>query len=266
MSKNVETGFDPHAGKYAFRDRSVDPRFHHEYYDECSFLSDTYVEEILSKIQPKQNGLYLDIGGGMGEVAQAISNLYGGQTIVTDIASAGLKISKVENNAIANATSQPFADETFDLVHSKDVMVHIENKDLFLREVYRLLKPGGLAVITTEENESGSLIIYYGKSGGQYAHIPILTLQDFEQIRHKLQHGESDNLIPGVRVAKMKNNIPQDAKAISLSPPYFPVIISQLIETATKLGFKIRSEDLYQPKWFDEDWYFVTRRVLTLEK
>jgi phosphoethanolamine N-methyltransferase len=37
----------------------------------------------------------------------------------------------------------PFADESFDVVFSKDAMVHIPDKASLYREVLRVLKPGG---------------------------------------------------------------------------------------------------------------------------
>ncbi len=44
--------------------------------------------------------------------------------------------------------------EAFDLVHANQVIEHVPNVDLFVSEVYRLLKPGGYAVISTENGSS----------------------------------------------------------------------------------------------------------------
>jgi phosphoethanolamine N-methyltransferase len=38
----------------------------------------------------------------------------------------------------------PFADASFDIVFSKDAMVHIADKDAIFREIFRVLRPGGL--------------------------------------------------------------------------------------------------------------------------
>ena len=38
----------------------------------------------------------------------------------------------------------PFPDESFDLVFSKDAMVHIADKDAIFAEIFRVLKPGGM--------------------------------------------------------------------------------------------------------------------------
>jgi 2-polyprenyl-3-methyl-5-hydroxy-6-metoxy-1,4-benzoquinol methylase len=41
------------------------------------------------------------------------------------------------------------ADNSFDTVISFQVIEHIEDDELFLREIYRVLRPGGLAMLTT---------------------------------------------------------------------------------------------------------------------
>jgi SAM-dependent methyltransferase len=43
----------------------------------------------------------------------------------------------------------PFADNSFDSVVSFQVIEHIENDSLFLKEIHRVLRPGGTAWITT---------------------------------------------------------------------------------------------------------------------
>lgn len=42
-----------------------------------------------------------------------------------------------------------FEDNSFDTVVTQQVIEHIENDDLFVKEIHRVLKPGGVAVITT---------------------------------------------------------------------------------------------------------------------
>jgi len=43
----------------------------------------------------------------------------------------------------------PFADESFDSVVSFQVIEHIQDDRLFLKEIHRVLRPGGFALITT---------------------------------------------------------------------------------------------------------------------
>ncbi|MDD5558628.1 class I SAM-dependent methyltransferase [Candidatus Methylomirabilis sp.] len=45
----------------------------------------------------------------------------------------------------------PFETESLDIVFSKSVIEHVANADNFLKETYRILKPGGLAILMTPD-------------------------------------------------------------------------------------------------------------------
>jgi SAM-dependent methyltransferase len=48
----------------------------------------------------------------------------------------------------------PFADGAFDLVHANQVIEHIATLDTFLSEIERVLRPGGTAIVSTENGSS----------------------------------------------------------------------------------------------------------------
>ena len=50
--------------------------------------------------------------------------------------------------------SLPFLDDALDLVVSNQVIEHLADTDAFMAEIYRVLRPGGLAVISTENMAS----------------------------------------------------------------------------------------------------------------
>jgi SAM-dependent methyltransferase len=57
--------------------------------------------------------------------------------------------------SIANlAAGFPFNDESFDLVHANQVIEHVSDVDHFLAEANRVLRIGGVAVISTENGSS----------------------------------------------------------------------------------------------------------------
>ena len=54
----------------------------------------------------------------------------------------------------------PFPDDYFDLVFTKSVIEHIHNPSLFLKEMYRVLKPGGRIVVMVPDWYSCMYIFY----------------------------------------------------------------------------------------------------------
>src|SRR5882762_7958281 len=59
-------------------------------------------------------------------------------------------------NAIVADLNQPlpYVDESFDLVHANQVIEHLDDVDMFLSEIYRILRRGGHTVISTENGSS----------------------------------------------------------------------------------------------------------------
>ena len=56
---------------------------------------------------------------------------------------------------VADAETMPYADATFDLVVGHAVLHHIPDVELALREVLRVLKPGGRFVFAGEPTRYG---------------------------------------------------------------------------------------------------------------
>jgi ubiquinone/menaquinone biosynthesis C-methylase UbiE len=48
----------------------------------------------------------------------------------------------------------PFSDATMDLVHANQVIEHVPDIDHFMSEIHRVLRPGGVAIISTENGSS----------------------------------------------------------------------------------------------------------------
>jgi ubiquinone/menaquinone biosynthesis C-methylase UbiE len=53
----------------------------------------------------------------------------------------------------------PYDDESFDLVHSNQVIEHLQRTDHFLTEVHRVLKPDGYAILSTNNLSSWHNIV-----------------------------------------------------------------------------------------------------------
>jgi SAM-dependent methyltransferase len=68
-----------------------------------------------------------------------------------------------------DATRMTFPDASFDVVHSYDVLEHVDDVDAVLREIARVLRPGGMAYLIlmpyTCENGSHDFRLIAGKRG-----------------------------------------------------------------------------------------------------
>lgn len=99
-----------------------------------------------------QNGNVLDLGCGMGEFSDILKNkgfkvkcVDGTPHLVEKIKSRGYESFLVD----FEDESLPFADNEFDLVVTLDVIEHLWNTDNYLKEINRVLNPGGHVIITT---------------------------------------------------------------------------------------------------------------------
>ena len=107
----------------------------------------------LDFLEPTSSARVLDLGCGDGSFTLQIGKRIGGSFLfgaegqknaVEVCAQRGIKAICVDlNNRI------PFKDETFDVVCASQVIEHLRYTDVFVKEVYRLLKPGGYAVFST---------------------------------------------------------------------------------------------------------------------
>jgi SAM-dependent methyltransferase len=62
----------------------------------------------------------------------------------------GIRVSRMDLNQPLDA----LASDSYDVIHANQVIEHVSSVDLFVSEVFRLLKPGGYAVISTENGSS----------------------------------------------------------------------------------------------------------------
>ena len=101
----------------------------------------------------------LDLAGGTGDIAALMSKRVGGsgQVVLTDINEAMLDVGRrrlddkgIVHNvtyALVNAEALPFGESEFDAVTIAFGLRNVTDKDAALREMHRVLKPGGRALI-----------------------------------------------------------------------------------------------------------------------
>ncbi|MBI1842636.1 MAG: class I SAM-dependent methyltransferase [Verrucomicrobia bacterium] len=93
---------------------------------------------------------HLDIGAGAGQLVEMFRKEFGVETRVCDYTDKLMKApaQKVE---IANLNEEglPYPDGHFDVVTATEVVEHLEHYRETLREIHRVLRPGGLAILST---------------------------------------------------------------------------------------------------------------------
>jgi SAM-dependent methyltransferase len=118
---------------------------------------------IIDTLLPRQGGTLLDLGCGDGrftlEVAGGVSaGRVVGIELVEQIA-AQARERGVEVHQTDLAGHLPFDDGSIDVVHSNQVIEHLSFTDHFLREIHRVLRPDGYAVISTNNLASWHNIV-----------------------------------------------------------------------------------------------------------
>jgi 2-polyprenyl-3-methyl-5-hydroxy-6-metoxy-1,4-benzoquinol methylase len=140
----------------------------------------------------KTAGRVLDFGAGTGALTKwLISEKIFAEVHAADITPQPEGLSGISNWIQIDLNLEiPSANDTYDLVVAAEVIEHLENPRFVCREVFRLLRPGGLVVITTPNNEHVRSILslmmrghFAAFTGGNYpAHITALLRCDIGRI------------------------------------------------------------------------------------
>lgn len=109
----------------------------------------------------------LEVGCGAGDfsihLAKEGANVVGADFSSTAVELAAAKAIAQKSSAqfqVADAQRLPFADATFDMLVSCECLEHVPVPRVALAEMFRVLKPGGRLVLTTE-NYSNGMLIYW---------------------------------------------------------------------------------------------------------
>ena len=115
-------------------------------------------KNILSMLEKNSKNKLLDLGCDDGKwtlnLAKSVGTkrVYGIELIENQLKKArkkGLTVKKADLNG-----KFPFVNNSFDVIHANQVIEHISNIDNFMSETYRVLKPGGYVLISTENASS----------------------------------------------------------------------------------------------------------------
>ncbi len=93
---------------------------------------------------------HLDVGAGRGELVQLFRERFQCESSVCDYTSELMQLPGVKVD-IANLNHErlPYADASFDVVTATEVVEHLEHYRETMREFHRILRPGGICIVTT---------------------------------------------------------------------------------------------------------------------
>jgi len=145
-ARHVRSVFDSVASKYDVMNDLMSMGLHR--------LWKAYTVQV-ANLQPGQQ--VLDIAGGTGDLAMAFAKKVGasGRVVHTDINEAMLRTGRdrlidhglVLPTLVCDAEQLPFADASFDVVSVAFGLRNMTHKDVALREMARVLKPGGKLLV-----------------------------------------------------------------------------------------------------------------------
>jgi ubiquinone/menaquinone biosynthesis C-methylase UbiE len=121
--------------------------------------------DALSLAPPLASLRVLEVGCGAGDFAVYLARA-DAQVWAVDFSSVAIGLARARAQRqgasvdfeIADAGALPFPDASFDLVFSCECLEHVPDPPLALGEMYRVLRPGGRLVLTTENYSNATLL------------------------------------------------------------------------------------------------------------
>jgi len=143
-----------------------------------SFTDQRIHSRFISLLAGEKRGKLLDVGAGTGAFSRKLK-AEGFDVTACDISpqnfvAEGIVCKKADLN-----TTFPFSDAEFDFVVSAEVIEHIENPWFFLRELYRITKPGGTVIISTPNLHNWYVRLYFALTSKMFN-----FLSSYEKIGH----------------------------------------------------------------------------------
>jgi len=104
----------------------------------------------LKENYPSISGTHLDIGSGTGNLIRRIRQEYDVESRACDYTDEFMELEGIKVDVVdLNRGTLPYPDGHFDVITFTEVAEHLENYRAIVREIHRVLKPGGVVVITT---------------------------------------------------------------------------------------------------------------------
>jgi ubiquinone/menaquinone biosynthesis C-methylase UbiE len=124
-------------------------------------------DRVIECLRSEPRGPLLDVGAGDGTLAERLSvegfDVQAVDLITSDFGPRDIQVISVNLNE-----GIPFSDLEFSAVVGTEVVEHLENPWYFVRELYRITKPGGVVVISTPNLANVYTRVWYAMTGRLY--------------------------------------------------------------------------------------------------
>lgn len=118
---------------------------------------------ILRLVQPRTGGVLLDVGCADGSDAVTLAERAGVERVLgLELADQFIEPARAKGLDVQKADITrpwPLDDASVDVVHSNQVIEHLAETDHFMREIRRVLRPGGYAIVSTNNLASWHNIV-----------------------------------------------------------------------------------------------------------
>ncbi len=158
-----------------------------------------YEHDICNFLQPHPKAKLLDIGCDDGKWTMTLAHKIGTSHICgIEIIDEAIKKAIKKGIRITKANIEhtlPYKANTFDIIHANQVIEHLHRTEHFVKEIYRILKPGGYAIICTENLASWHNIISL-----LFGWMP-MSSSNFSQVKYNIGnplaiHSGEDTFLP----------------------------------------------------------------------
>jgi 2-polyprenyl-3-methyl-5-hydroxy-6-metoxy-1,4-benzoquinol methylase len=143
-----------------------------------SFTNERIHSRFISLLTGEKRGKLLDVGAGTGAFSRKLKS-EGFEVTACDINPANFLSDGILCKRADLNTAFPFADGEFDYVVGAEVIEHIENPWFFLREIYRITKPGGTVILSTPNLHNWYVRLYFALTSRMFN-----FLSSYEKIGH----------------------------------------------------------------------------------
>lgn len=118
-------------------------------------------KHLFSKFNLNKYSSLLEIGCGRGEILKSFKE-QGIHVEGTDLSKEAQKFNPDILIKTCNVEKEklPYKDESFDVIFSKSLLEHLSDPDVYMQEVYRVLKPNGLLITLVPDWESCYKVYY----------------------------------------------------------------------------------------------------------